>query len=98
MLKKLLSLLGLGRKRATLVVTVPPGRRGCGALLALDAEGKDLLGGPISVAARADETLARGHGNPARDIGAASWVSVGSQDADENSDRIPLTAFANSTV
>ena len=68
MLKKLLSLLGLGRKRATLIVTVPPGRGGCGALRALDHGGKDLLGGPLSVAARADETLARGHGNPARDI------------------------------
>jgi hypothetical protein len=68
MLKKLLSLFGLGRKRATLIVTVPPGRRGCGSLLALDPEGKDLLGGPISVAARADEALARGHGNPSRDV------------------------------
>ena len=68
MLKKLLTLLGLGRKRATLVVTVPPGRRGCGSLLAVDAQGKDLLGGTISVAARADEALARGHGNPARDV------------------------------
>ena len=68
MLKKLLSLFGLGRKRATLRVTVPPGRRACGALLALDPDGKDLLGGPISVAARADEALARSHGNPARDV------------------------------
>jgi len=68
MLKKLLSLFGLGRKRATLMVTVPPGRGGCGALLALDPDGKDLLGGPISVAARADEALARGHGNSARDV------------------------------
>ena len=68
MLKKLLSLLGLGRKRATLVVTVPPGRRGCGALVALDPEGKDLLGGSIPVAARADEALSRSHGNAARDI------------------------------
>ena len=68
MLKKLLSLLGLGRKRATLVVTVPPGRRGCGTLVALDPEGRDLLGGSISVAARADEALARSHGNPARDV------------------------------
>ena len=68
MLKKLLSLFGLGRKRATLMVTVPPGRGGCGALLALDADGRDLLGGPISVAARADEALARGHDNPARDV------------------------------
>lgn len=68
MLKKLLSLLGLGRKRATLVVTVPPGRRGCGALVALDPEGKDLLGGSIPVAARADEALARSHGNPGRDL------------------------------
>ena len=68
MLKKLLSLLGFGRKRATLIVTVPPGRRGCGSLLASDPEGKDLLGGRISVAARADEALARSHGNPARDV------------------------------
>jgi hypothetical protein len=68
MLKKLLSLLGLGRKRATLVVTVPPGRRGGGSLRAIDAQGKDLLGGSLSVAARADEALARGHGNPARDV------------------------------
>ena len=68
MLKKLLSLLGLGRKRATLVVTVPPGRRGCGSLVAFDEQGKDLLGGSIPVAARADEALARRHGNPARDV------------------------------
>jgi len=68
MLKKLLSLLGFGRKQATLIVTVPPGRRGCGSLLASDPEGKDLLGGRIAVAARADEALARSHGNPARDV------------------------------
>jgi hypothetical protein len=51
-----------------LIVTAPPGRRGCGSLRAIDAQGKDLLGGSISVAARADEPLARGHGNPARDV------------------------------
>ena len=67
MLKKLLALFGLGRKRATLVVAVPPGRQGCGTLLAFDHDGKELLGSPISVAARADETLARGHANAARD-------------------------------
>ena len=68
MLKKLLSLFGLGRKRATLIVTAPPGRQGCGALVALDAEGRDLLGGSIPVAARADDALARGHGNPSREV------------------------------
>jgi len=68
MLKKLLSLFGLGRKRATLIVTVPPGRQSCGGLIALDPEGRDLLGGSISVAARADDALARGHGNPSRDV------------------------------
>src|SRR6185436_5829274 len=31
-------------------------------------EGRDLLGGSISVAARADDALARGHGNPSRDV------------------------------
>ncbi len=68
MLKRLLSLFGLGRKRATLIVAVPPGRNGCGALRALDPDGKDLLGGSISIAARADEALAQRHGNPARDV------------------------------
>lgn len=69
MLKKLLSLLGLGssRKRATLIVTVPPGRQSCGGLAAVDSGGRDLLGGSLSVAARADDVLARGHGNPSRD-------------------------------
>jgi hypothetical protein len=68
MLKKLLSLFGLGRNRATLIVTAPPGRQSCGGLVALDAEGRDLLGGSISVAVRADDALARGHGNPSRDV------------------------------
>jgi hypothetical protein len=67
MFRKLLSLFGLGRKRAILIVTVPPGRQSCGGLVALDPEGRDLLGGSISVAARADDALARGHGNPSRD-------------------------------
>jgi hypothetical protein len=68
MLKKLLSLFGLGRKRATLVVSVSPDRRTCGALRAFDPDGRDLLGGPISVAARCDDALARGHGNPQHDV------------------------------
>jgi len=68
MFKKLLSLFGLGSKHARLIVTVGPGRQGCGALVALDRDGKELLAGPIAVAARADEALARGHGNPARDV------------------------------
>jgi len=68
MLKKLLSLFGLGRKRATLVVSVISGRRMCGALRVFDPDGRDLLGGPISVAARCDDALARGHGNPQHDV------------------------------
>ena len=68
MLKKLLSLFGLGRKRATLIVSVMPGRRMCGALRALDADGRELLGSPVSVAARCDDALARGHGNPSHDV------------------------------
>jgi hypothetical protein len=69
MLKKLLSLLGLGsgRKRAMLMVTVVAGRRACGALRALDADGRDLLGAPVPVAARADDALASSHGNPGHD-------------------------------
>jgi len=68
MLKKLLSLFGLGRKRATLIVSVMPGRRMCGALRALDADDRELLGSPVSVAARCDDALARGHGNPSHDV------------------------------
>jgi hypothetical protein len=68
MLKKLLSLFGLGRKRATLIVGVIPGRRMCGTLRAFDADGRELLGGPVSVAARCDDALARRHGNPAHDV------------------------------
>jgi hypothetical protein len=69
MLKKLLSLLGLGggRKRATLMVTVMAGRRACGALRALDADGRDLLGAAVPIAARADDALASRHGNPGHD-------------------------------
>ncbi len=69
MLKKLLSLLGLGsgRKRAMLIVTVLPSRRMCGVLRALDADGREL-GPPIAVAARSDDALARGHGNPQHDV------------------------------
>jgi hypothetical protein len=67
MLKKLLSLFGLGRKRATLIVTAPPGRQSCGGLVAVDSDGRDLLGGSIPVAVRSDDALARGHGNPSRD-------------------------------
>lgn len=68
MLKKLLSLFGLGRKRATLIVSVSPGRRMCGALRAFDPDGRDLLGSPVAVAARCDDALARGHGNPEHDV------------------------------
>lgn len=67
MFEKLLSLFGRGRKYATLKVTVPPGRQGCGTLVALDRDGKEILASPIMVAACADDTLARRHGNPARD-------------------------------
>jgi hypothetical protein len=68
MLKRLLSLFGLGRKRAALIVSVIPGRRMCGALRAFDVDGRDLLGGPISVTARSDDSLARRHGNPQHDV------------------------------
>lgn len=68
MFEKLLSLFGRGRRYATLKVAVPRGRQGCGTLLAFDRDGKELLGGPIVVGARADEVLARRHGNPARDM------------------------------
>lgn len=70
MLKKLLSLLGLGssRKRAMLIVSVMVSRRACGALRAVDAEGRDLLGAAVPVAARADDGLASRHGNPGRDV------------------------------
>lgn len=68
MLKKLLSLFGLGRKRATLIVSVSPDRRTCGALRVFDPDGRDLLGGPVSVAARCDDALARSHGNPEHDV------------------------------
>ena len=68
MFKKLLSLFGLGRKRATLIVSVIAGRRMCGALRVLDPDGRDLLGGPVSVAALCDDALARAHGNPEHDV------------------------------
>jgi len=68
MLEKLLSLFGRGRKYATLKVAVPPGRQGCGTIVVLGRDGKELLASPIMVAARADDSLARRHGNPARDV------------------------------
>ena len=70
MLKKLLSLLGLGssRKRAMLIVSVMVSRRACGALRAVDADGRDLLGAAVPVAARADDGLASRHGNPGHDV------------------------------
>jgi hypothetical protein len=67
MLKKLLSLFATARRRPTLVIKVPPGRQGSGTLLAFDSSGRQLLRSPIQVGARADDALARRHGNPARD-------------------------------
>lgn len=68
MFEKLLSLFGRGRRRATLKLTVPPGREACGSIVVLGRDGKEMLASPIMVAARADDALARRNGNPARDV------------------------------
>ncbi len=68
MFEKLLSLFGRGRKYATLKVAAPPGRQGCGTIVLIGRDGKQMLASPIQVVARADDALARRHDNPARDV------------------------------